>query len=261
MSTRIIRALIVDDEPLARERIRTLLVPESDIEVVDECSDAPMAMKAVKAFRPDLVFLDVMMPGLNGVELAQVISEEYSPALVFITAHAAFAVDAFELHAVDYLLKPFDRERFQQTLVRARKRLADPVSLHDLRRELVELLKDDVSKEPKTPSYPLRLSIPSEQGMIFLDVQRIDWVAAAENYVVIHAEGQQYMLRETMKNIEESFDPNLFARIHRSRIVRISKIRELRELYNGDCTLVLQGGETLKMSRRYRDNLLPRLQR
>ena len=244
-----IRTLIVDDEPLARERMRTLLEAEADITIVGECRDGREAVEAIKRESPDLVFLDVQIPELDGFQVIEAIGAEAAPAIVFVTAYDQYALQAFEVHAVDYLLKPFDEERFHRALGRAREaRARDPGEVSS---KLLSLLQE--LKAP--PGYMERLVVKSAGRLFFLRTEEIEWVESAGNYVCLHVRGESHLLRETMTGLESRLDPSRFARIHRTAIVNIDQIKELQPLFHGEYQVVLRDGTELTLSRGYRDRL------
>jgi two-component system LytT family response regulator len=244
-----IRTLIVDDEPLARERMRSLLAGEADIAVVGECRDGREAVEAIKGESPDLVFLDVQIPELDGFQVLEAIGAEKAPAIVFVTAYDQYALQAFEVHAVDYLLKPFDEERFRRALERARQALTREKG--DLSEKLLHLLQ-----ELKAPQgYMERLVVKSAGRLFFLRTDEIEWVESAGNYVCLHVRGESHLLRETMTGLETRLDPGRFVRIHRTAIVNIDQIKELQPLFHGEYQVVLRDGTELTLSRGYRDRL------
>ena len=245
-----LRAVIADDEPLARERIRSLLESEPDVEVVRECRDGLEAVAAIEEERPDLVFLDVQMPELDGFGVIERIGVENAPVVVFVTAFDEYALQAFEVNAVDYLMKPFDRERFRKALARARSQVQRDKG-GDLNRKLLALIQ-----ELKVPhGYVERVVVKSSGRIFFLKTDEIDWIEAAGNYIRVFAGSESHLLRETMNSFEQKLDPNRFIRIHRSTIVRIDRIAELQPLFHGDYLVVLQGGKRLTLSRGYRERL------
>lgn len=247
-----VRTLIVDDEPLARERVRQLLAKEADIEVIGECADGPSAVEAIRAQAPDLVFLDVQMPELDGFNVLQQIGPERLPAVIFITAHDQFALKAFEVHAVDYLLKPFEKERFKTALDRAIERIRRQQT-GDLNKRLTALLAD-VRPAPE-PRLPERLAIKSSGRVVFVKVEDIDWIEAADNYVNLHVGKEEHLHRETMSAIETQLPPARFMRISRSTIVNVDRIRELQPLFHGEYAVILKSGARLTLSRSYRDKV------
>ena len=246
-----IRALIIDDEPLAREKVRGFLESESDIEVLAECRDGKEALEALEEHKPDLIFLDVQMPELDGFEVLSNVEPADLPTVIFTTAYDQYALKAFDVHAVDYLLKPFDRERFQQALGRARGEI-ERRQIGDMRGQLEALLEHVSERRPKPPQ---RLVIKSSGRVVFLKVDDIDWVDAAGNYVKLHAGGDSHLLRETMSRLEERLDSSKFIRIHRSTIVNIECIKELQQQFHGDYLVVLKSGQRLTLSRSYREKI------
>jgi two-component system, LytTR family, response regulator len=245
-----IRALIVDDEELARDRVASLLAEQPDVEVVGTCVDGPSAVEAIEREHPDLVFLDVQMPGMDGFEVVENLDREHIPAVVFVTAHDAHAIRAFEIHALDFLLKPFDQTRFEKALERARAQLSrDKSSTLDSR--LVSLL-EELREERK---YPERLIVKSSGRVFFVRAEDVDWVEAAGNYVKIHTKGEAHLLRESMKNMEAKLDPKTFVRIHRSAIVNIDRIKELEPWFHGEYVVILRDGTRLTASRVFSDRL------
>jgi two-component system, LytTR family, response regulator len=245
-----IRALIVDDEPLGRERIRTLLREDAEVGVVGEAADGHEATAAVERLKPDLLFLDVQMPEMDGFAVLEAIADKHMPEIIFVTAYDRYAVRAFEVHALDYLLKAFDRERFESAVAHAKEEIRR--SREGVFNErLVTLLEDLESRKPRAT----RLVIKSAGRIFFLAVQEIDWVEAADNYVRIHAAGKEHLMRETLQSLEGRLDPARFLRIHRSTIVNIDRIRELHPMFHGDYALRLCDGTELTLSRNYRNNL------
>jgi two-component system, LytTR family, response regulator len=250
-----IRTLIVDDEPLARERMRTLLGGEPDVDVVGEAVDGLEAVDAILEQSPDLVFLDVQMPKLDGFEVIQTVGLDRMPAVVFVTAYDQHALRAFEVQALDYLLKPFDRDRFQGALDRVRRQL-DNVDTGDLNRRLLALVRDLKGDRAQKAD---RLVVKSGGRLFFLRADEIDWIEAAGNYVRLHVGADAHLLRETMNSIESRMHPETFFRIHRSHIVNIERIKELQPWFNGEYVVILRNGTKLTLSRGYREKLQERL--
>ncbi|MEM1183163.1 MAG: LytTR family DNA-binding domain-containing protein [Acidobacteriota bacterium] len=246
-----IEALIIDDEPLAREKVRGFLENESDITIVAECRDGKEALEALEEHRPQLVFLDVQMPEMDGFEVLSNVEPEHLPTVIFTTAYDQYALKAFDVHAVDYLLKPFDRERFQQAVARARSEV-ERRELGDMRGHIQALLEHVSERRPKPPQ---RLVIKSSGRVVFLKVDDIDWIDAAGNYVKLHAGGESHLLRETMSRLEDRLDSSKFIRIHRSTIVNIECIKELQQQFHGDYLVVLKSGQRLTLSRSYREKI------
>lgn len=250
------RVVIVDDEPLARERLRMLLAGEEWIEIVAECPDGPSAVAAIQKLKPELVFLDVQMPGATGFEVIQAIGPERMPFVIFVTAYDRYALRAFDVHALDYLLKPFDRERFQQALLRARQQL-ERQSHGELERRLLQLVQD---LKP-APQRLERFVIKAGGRVFFVRSEEIDWIEAAGNYVKLHVGPDAHLFRETMNALESQLDPDIFFRVHRSHIVNIERVRELQPWFNGEYVVFLRDGTRLTLSRGYREKLQERIGR
>lgn len=230
-----LRALIVDDMPLSRSRVRRYLNDETDVEVVGECGSAEEALFEVERQRPDVLFLDVQMPGLNGLELAGRLPPERRPAIVFITAFEEFAVQAFAAEAVDYLLKPFDHERLAQALVKVRAYLSRRASTD------------------APAAYLDRIAVKSVGRIDYVNTASIDWVETAGNYLSLHCGKDTHLVRETLSQIETQLDPRVFLRVHRSTIVRIEAVKSVEPLFNGDRAVTLRDGTKLTLSRSYRE--------
>lgn len=248
-----IRTLIVDDEPLARERLRKLLQAEPDIELVGECADGREALASASKENPDLLFLDVQMPELDGFGVVAGLKNDPLPAIVFVTAYDQFALKAFEVHALDYLLKPFDRERFQKALERAR-RLVEQRQTGDLRQRLSSLITD-LKPEKTEPKHLDRIAIKTEGRVLFFKTDEVDWVEAADNYVSIHVGNEEHLHRETLTSLEAKLPPSRFLRISRSTIVNVERIKEMQPMFHGDYVVILRNGTRLNLSRNYRDKL------
>jgi len=246
-----IRTLICDDEPLARERIKRYLGSEPDIETVGECSNGQEAVAAIAELSPDLLFLDIQMPELDGFGVLKAIGPEKIPVVIFVTAYDKYALSAFDVHALDYLLKPFNRDRFRRALVRARMQIEHD-KLGQLDQRLLTLL-EDLKTEHK---YLERLVVRSVGRVVFLKTDEIDWIEAAGNYVRLHIGRDGHLLRETMSHLEAKLNPDKFLRIHRSTLVNIDCIKELQPLFSGDYTVILRDGRQLTLSRSYREKLL-----
>ena len=250
------RVLIADDEPLARERLRSLLAAETWLEVIAESQNGLEAVECILRHRPDLVFLDVQMPGATGFEVIEAVGPERMPLVVFVTAFDKYALRAFDVHALDYLLKPFDRERFEQALTRARQQL-DRRSTGDLERRLLELVQD-----LKGPAHKLeRFVIKAGGRVFFVRADEIDWIEAAGNYVKRHVGAESHLFRETLNAIESRLDPDIFFRIHRSHIINIERVKELQPWFNGEYVVFLKNGTRLTLSRGYREKLQERIGR
>jgi two-component system LytT family response regulator len=248
-----LRILIVDDEPLARGKMRNLLAKEADVEIVGEAADGRSALDAIAKLEPDLVFLDVQMPELDGFSVLAQLPADARPAVVFVTAHDQFALKAFEVHALDYLLKPFDRERLQKSLARARLQLAAPSGPTELQNQLTALLAG--MKQPAATTAPDRIAVKSSGRILFVNTAEIDWVEAADNYVKLHAGKVEHLMRETLSSIEQRLGGAGFVRISRSVIVHPRVVRELQPLFHGDQAVILKDGARLTLSRTHRDAL------
>jgi two-component system, LytTR family, response regulator len=242
-----LRVLIVDDEPVARRRIRRFLRAEGDIEVVGEAGDGRAALRALEADVPDLMFLDVQMPELDGFEVVK--RAPRLPAIVFVTAYDQYALRAFEVHALDYLLKPFTRDRLHDAILRVR---AARIARSEAPDSRLAALIEEVSSRPR---YLRRLPGRAGPRIVLLEAAQIDWIQAADNYVVLHAGGREYLMRETMARLEQELDPEEFARIHRSALVRIDRVAELLPSPHGDFRVTLKSGAQLTLSRFYRERL------
>ena len=245
-----IRALIVDDEPLAREWVRSAVAEDPELEVLGECGDGFEAAEAIRRLKPDLVFLDVQMPGLDGFGVLEALSPEEIPAVVFVTAFDQYAVRAFEAQAVDYLMKPFSKERVEEALRRVRE-LVKGKSLEDFRESVAKI----VEKIRRDRSFPEWVLLKADGKNIFVKVKDIDWIESSRNNVRIHVGQTIYLLHETTSAIASRLDPKKFLRIHRSAIVNIERIKELHPWFNGDYAVVLRDGTQLTLSSSYRDRL------
>jgi two-component system LytT family response regulator len=245
-----LRALVVDDELHARERVRTLLEAESDVLVVGECADGISALHSIRELSPHVVFLDVEMPELDGFEVLQQLDLSAQLHVVFVTAYDHYALRAFEVHAVDYLLKPFDRERFARCVRHLRERLTNG-SWPQARAQLKQLLAE-IEQERARAS---QLIVKTDGRLICVDPEDVDWIEAEGNYVRVHAGPQQHLVRMTMSALARQLDATRFARIHRSTIVNLRRIHELHPLFHGEYTVVLRNGARLTLSRSYRDAL------
>lgn len=256
-----IRALVVDDEPVARDRVVRLLQQQADIELVGQCSNGLETVTAIEQLSPDLVFLDVQMPELDGFEVVRALDAGHVPAVVFVTAYDEYAVRAFEVHALDYLLKPFSSIRFRAMLAHAR----DQLYRHragELGRKLLSLAPTlwEKSDKPDLASVtrPERLLVRSAGRVHFVRTSEIEWCEAAGNYVRLHVGQESHLFRETMNSLESKLDPRNFVRIHRSTIVNVEQIEQLRSSLGGESTVILRTGVTLTLSRGYRETFQER---
>jgi two-component system LytT family response regulator len=233
-----IRALVVDDEPLARSNVLHLLRANPGVEILGECESAAAALEAIRAQKPDLVFLDVRMPEYDGFDILEMLGADAPPAVIFVTAFDQYALKAFDAGALDYLLKPFNNAHFARALDRARERIAH-------RRQV--------------PARAERFTIKSAGHVVFLPVADVDWIEAADYYASLHVGSKTHLLRRSMNDLESDLDPAQFCRIHRSTIVNLARVRELRFDSEAEYELVLAGGTKLRLSRRYRKDLQARL--
>jgi two-component system LytT family response regulator len=239
-----LRAIVVDDEPLARDLIRALLAKHQDVDVVGEAAGADAAALIART-RPDIMFLDIQMPEVDGFRLLEMVGPDAVPAIVFVTAYDRYALRAFDVHALDYLLKPVDEGRFAVALEHAAKR-ARAHRQGDVDARIAQLLAERASSRS-------RFLVPVRGKVIVVDAEQIDWIEAADYYVSLHVTSPEgsasHLLRETMDELEKQLDPQMFVRVHRSAIVNIERVREIHPLFRGDCTLVLAGGAQVKLSR------------
>lgn len=243
-----LRILVVDDEPLVRRGIRRFLSTQPDVCVVGEAGDGAQALAAIAEHRPDLVFLDVQMPEADGFEVLERISARHRPAVIFVTAYDQYAIRAFEVHAVDYLLKPFDDERLRTALTRARTRL-NAVTRSDDR---VEALLDALRRDR---SAPVRFMVRTGGRILFVDADEVDWIESAGNYVRLHVDTARHLVRDSLKHLEDRLGPRGFARVHRSAMVNVARIEELVPQPSSDCILILTTGARVRMSRSFRPAL------
>jgi two-component system, LytTR family, response regulator len=252
-----IRTLIIDDEPLAREGLRLLLNEDPVFSVIDECENGKAALASIVASAPDLIFLDIQMPGMSGLEMLSLLPSDKLPLVVFVTAHDRYAVDAFEVNALDYLLKPVQAERFRATVARVKQMISERRT-KELSDRLLSLL-DSVRNEPlfgaESRHYVSRFAIKEQDRVYFVPVDDLDWIGAADFYVQLHAGSKTHLLRESLTNLQEKLDPHRFIRIHRSAIVNVARVKELRRQPGGDYTVVLYDGTHLKTGRSYREQL------
>ena len=263
-----IRTLIVDDEPLARRGIRQLLEAYHDIDVVGECRNGREALAALDASTPDLLFLDVQMPEMDGFAVVRARGAARMPHVIFVTAYDEFAVRAFETHALDYLVKPVNELRFSVALQRVRERMRFTEAL-ELTRRIGELLEShdrrgdvgEATARALALSPTRRLVVPTSTGDLVLDVDEVDWIQAEDYYAAIHARGRRHLIRESLASLEHRLDPNRFVRVHRSAIVPLDRVRELRALSTGESVLVLRDGTRVPVSRRRREQVAELIRR
>jgi two-component system LytT family response regulator len=255
-----IRVLIVDDEEIAREGIRRRLTKFPDAEIVGECANGIKAVAEIKRRKPDLVFLDVQMPGLDGFEVIEKIGVERMPMVVFVTAYDKYAINAFGVHAFDYLLKPFDEERFESTMHRVLT-MFQGIEGNTENQRLMKLLEDlkkgqlNLERNLQSSTEFLERMVIKKAGRIFfINIDEIEWFEAANNYIRLHSKGDEYLVRESLNNLESRIDPRRFVRINRSIIVNTGHIKELHPLFHGDYAVILKDGTELRSSRNFRKN-------
>lgn len=242
-----LRALLVDDESLARERLKAFAALEPDLELVGECADGASAAASIEALAPDLVFLDIQLPELDGFQVIEAVGVDRMPPVLFVTAYDRHALKAFEVHAVDYLLKPFDRPRFQASLARARTWIQGAADAG----RLAGLLESVQAARPPQD----RLLVRAGDRHLLLRTDEIQWIEAEDNYVRLHVEGTSHLVRGTMGAILQKLDPERFKRVHRSSIVNLDFVKELRPWFHGDYQVLLADGTRLTMPRAYRDQI------
>jgi two-component system LytT family response regulator len=243
-------ALIVDDEPLARDGLRALLSRDPEVEAIYEARDGREAVASIRERNPGIVFLDVQMPEMDGFDVVRTIGAEFMPAVVFVTAHDQYAIQAFEINALDYLLKPVIEERFVKALARAKSRI-HANGAADSSRQIMGLLETIASSQ----NYLKRLAVRSGGKTVFVDVEDLDWIQGAENYVELHAGGGTHLLHVTMNALEKSLHPEVFLRVHRSLIVNIGRIQDLQPGAHGEYLITLRDGTRLHSGRTYGDRL------
>lgn len=265
VSRRTIKTIIVDDEPLGRDCVRIALAMDPDVEVVAECGDGYSALAAIAEHRPDLIFLDVQMPNLNGFDVVDRVGAEHMPPVVFVSAFDAHAVRAFQVHALDYLLKPFDDERFAEALAHAKAQLGLH-ALEEMRGRLSGLMGEldegpngEVELET-SPSIATRFVVRHNDKLTLLKADDVDWFEGASNYVNVHVKNHEYRLRVSIRSLMERLDPAVFVRIHKSTIVNVDRIKEVQPWFSGDYVVILNDGRQLRVSRTFAPSLLRPIQ-
>ena len=246
-----ITVLIVDDEPLARKFIRRMLENDRSIEIVGECGNGKEAVAVVLEKKPDLVFLDIQMPEMDGFTMIETFGIENLPNIVFVTAYEQYAIRAFEIHALDYLLKPFDQARFEKAMKHVRAKFADQRQNETEQKQIAALLENVKQK----PRFLDRLVIKADGRIVFLKTEDIDWIQADDKYVHLHAGNKSHLVRQTLGAMEAQLDTQTFIRVHRSAIVNIGRIKELQPMFTGEHTIILENGTKLTLSRSYKNKL------
>jgi two-component system LytT family response regulator len=261
-----LNTLIVDDEALARRGLKHRLHSASDVHVIGEARNGREAVEMIRKHAPDLVFLDIQMPGMDGFDVVRALEPDEMPAIVFVTAFDEFAIKAFDANAVDYILKPIEDDRLKSALDRVRKRNTDKRASKD-RRSLLSLVSElagepinsveelGVKKFGKILKEPSRLAIKDAGKTTWVDQQDIEWIDAAGDYMCVHVDGETHIMRKTMKQLERELDPAILQRVHRSTIVNVSRVKQMQSHINGEYFLTLQSGHTIKLSRTYKDKL------
>jgi two-component system, LytTR family, response regulator len=245
-----IRVCVIDDEPIACRKIQRMLKDDPEIETVGVCSNGEEARQAIENLLPDLIFLDVQMPEMDGFEVLKSLNVEKMPHIIFVTAYDHYAIRAFEVHALDYLLKPFDRKRFQEALNHGKTQISQ-----DRNRSNKSELKALLEEIKSAPRYLERLVIKNQGKVFFLKTDAIDWIEAQGKYELVHAGQDSHLIREGMGKLESELDPKKFVRIHKSTIVNIDRIEHLQPLFHGDFKAFLRNGTALTVSRRHREKL------
>ena len=243
-----IRALVVDDEPLARRAIRRFVAKHAGVNVIGECGDGESAVRAIRERNPDLVFLDIQMPEMDGFRVLSEVGANKMPVTIFVTAYDRYALRAFDANAIDYLLKPIGKERFERALTRAKQRIAGRLNDDDAHRIISSLERFAAAR-----TYPDRLAIPKNGRVLFVATKDIDWIEAEGNYVRLHVGNREHEFRETLAGLEEKLNPSEFLRIHRSTIVNIRRIKEIQAWFHGHHRVLLEDGTELRMSRYQRE--------
>lgn len=260
-----LKAIIVDDEELARQGLEMRLGEFDDVEVIKCCANATEALKAIAELEPDLVLLDIQMPGKTGIEMIREIQTDILPMIIFVTAYDSFAVDAFEIHAIDYLLKPVENERLVEAIVKARQHKSQ-VDAASEKQRLLDLLVSLTGKSPaaigemldaqdESTEHADRLAIKDGSSITFVPIKDIDWIDAAGDYMCVHVDGATHIMRTTMKELESKLDPSIFQRVHRSTIVNLRRVEKVSSHINGEFHLTLSCGSSLKMSRSYKEKV------
>ena len=250
-----LHALIIDDERLARDVIKVWSAPHPDIEIIGECRNGKEAIDHILSLKPDLIFLDIQMPDVNGFGVIDAISNIYVPEIVFVTAYDKYALKAFEVSAIDYLLKPFTQERFDKAVLNAVKRIGNK-SVHEISANLKSLIEGYLHTQESKLDSNENILIKTKKKIVVLSRNNIDWVQVNGDYVKVHSKGETHITKETLSKFEELLSNSRFVRIHRSVIVNVDRIKELHPYFNGEYFVVLYNGTKLKLSRTYKDKFI-----
>lgn len=253
MANNSIKVLVIDDESLARDLIIELLKDFDDFQIIGECSDGLDAVKTIEKLRPDLIFLDVQMPMLNGLEVLERLKDSYLPEIIFVTAYDNYAIRAFDFHAIDYLLKPISRNRFEQAVQHAKERISQQNN-SETKEQLFALLENHQNKLP----YLQRIFVKENGKITLLEPETINWIEADDKYLHLHTANKNHLIRQTLNSIEAELNPNIFLRIHRSIIVNLTRVKEIHPLFNGEYVLILHDKTKLTLSRNYKNRFFER---
>lgn len=265
VEAKLMKAVIVDDEALARQGLRLRLANFEHVSVVQECANGKEAIQAILEFEPDIVFLDIQMPGMTGFELISEIQSDIMPMIIFVTAYDAFAIDAFKVHAIDYLLKPVEEDRLAAAIEKAGQAMGHKTAVSE-KQQLMDLVVSVTGKSAAAIAEIMesdedliehadRLAIKDGSSITFVPVRDIDWIDAAGDYMCVHVKGETHIMRTTMKELEAKLDPTIFQRVHRSTIVNLERVEKVSSHINGEFHLTLSCGSSLKMSRSYKEKV------
>lgn len=254
MTNKAIKVLVIDDESLARDLIIELLKDFEDFQVVGQCANGLEAVKTIEKLRPDLIFLDVQMPLLSGLEVLEEIKNRYLPEIIFVTAFDQYAIRAFDFHAIDYLLKPFSRARFRKAVIRSKEQIMSLQTGSDTKQQITALLENHKNQ----PTHLQRIFVKDNGRIILLEPETVDWIEADDKYLHLHTTQKKYLIRQTLNSIEAELNSNIFLRVHRSTIVNLTRVKEIHPLFNGEYALILQNSAKLTLSRNYKSRFFER---
>lgn len=254
MTNNPIKVLVIDDESLARDLIIELLKDYDDFQVMGECSNGLEAIKSIRKLQPELIFLDVQMPVLNGLEVLEAIKDEFLPEIIFVTAFDQYAIRAFDFHAIDYLLKPFSHSRFRKAVLHAKTRILNQQNSLVNKQQVSSLLENHKNKPP----HLQRIFVKDNGKIILLEPEKVDWIEADDKYLHLHTKQKTYLIRQTLNSIEAELDSNIFLRIHRSTIINLTRVKEIHPLFNNEYVLILEDKTKLTLSRNYKNRFFER---